>query len=167
MNKQTSLMFCFTLIFIFAFSSSVNAMPKGIEKRQCTQVTRSCIMQSQQIPNARVDFQQQPDCSVFVQGSLEFIPSVVQKSSAFGDYDLHVVVNTNNVDKSATKYDLEDIIIPNDGGQDLVNSPFANVFDGSVFPSDFFTGPTQYFCEVAYDPNGDEFLASAPILPAP
>ncbi|CAG8505105.1 2631_t:CDS:1 [Ambispora leptoticha] len=165
MNRQTSLMFLFTLVFIFAFSSSVNAMPKRIKKRaSCPQVTKSCILHSAKIPDGRIDFQQQTDCTVFIQGNLAFFPNQLNESNDIRNYDIHVVIDGRDVDNS--QVDLEDIVVP--VADHRVDVPFIKEFAAqSVFPSDFFTSTNKYFCKVAYDPTGDTLLATAPVIPAP
>ncbi|CAG8546150.1 11862_t:CDS:1 [Ambispora gerdemannii] len=87
MKKQT--FFLVALIFFaFVLSSWVNAMPKVIEKRDvCPELTYHCRF----VPAGTLDkqvlgelkFQQQPDCSVWLDGQL----NQVIDTTLYSDYD--------------------------------------------------------------------------------
>ncbi|CAG8591536.1 8899_t:CDS:1 [Ambispora leptoticha] len=145
-------------------------MPKrSIEKRQgCTPHLARCLFtsngtQSQQI-GGEIHFAEMPSCVVWVDGQLNFHPDEQGFPTTFPFYDLHVTSSPDIADPSVTTEDLEDFVITNDNGQDLVNSPFQQNFSLSVFPNDFFNGTTPYFVVVAIDKSpSDQIIGSCSI----
>ncbi|CAG8505125.1 2632_t:CDS:1 [Ambispora leptoticha] len=167
MNKQISLKFFFTLIFIFVFASSVNAITRGIKKRQTCDKTAYCTFQdgSSQEAGGELHFSEQqsmsgPVCDVVTFGQMNFFPG--SRSSELRNYDLHITLTSCIPD--ASFLDLEDWVTPIDG-QDTANVSFFNTLSEGIFPQDFFTASNKYCCVFAYDaPSGDQVLGTAPVM---
>ncbi|CAG8585711.1 11293_t:CDS:1, partial [Ambispora leptoticha] len=144
MNKPTSLVFCFTLIFIFIFSSSVNAIPRGIEKRAtCTPHLSRCVFQPNNTPTQQIGgeihFAQFTNCSIYTDGQLNFLPAVLGFPTSVSAYDIHITITPKAADPSAPgAMDLEDLVTPS---ANLINGPWRNILPPTAFPSDFFTAP--------------------------
>ncbi|CAG8626309.1 10280_t:CDS:1 [Ambispora leptoticha] len=174
MCKQTSSMvFLVTLtFFIFAFSSSVNAMPKGIEKKSCTKVDYWCSFVPFGPPSQQVlgdiKFEQDQNCDVTIFGQLNSVlwPNWYDYKPEWNYYDIHIVTDPTCPDDSV--FDLEDWVTPAHSNPHI-DEPFSVTIPASSLPVPF-TSLLGKFCVVAFENSlggDDDVRGSAEIVVVP
>ncbi|CAG8460409.1 2386_t:CDS:1 [Ambispora gerdemannii] len=120
-------------------------MPKGIEKRACEQITRSCIfvpvkVNPKQKVEGRIDFQQQVSCSVIFRGLLSTVhsPDATGYDTLLAHYKIYISKTPDVTDPDF--FDLgKHITTPSE--PDRINESFSitlpPVIPGEKFPADF------------------------------